>query len=188
MTDQLENIISRCKDHDRFAQKQLYEFTYSKLGTNIALLTSDDFERNWVFNLGMLKIFFSLEKYRTGTNYLAWARVILKMTAIDYNRKNKSHFKVIFNVDVNDIKEQETDLENALNKLDTEELIKTIQKLPPNERLIFTLYEIDGYTHNEIEKEIKINRNTSKWLLAKAKKSLREMVTLSNKSKTVYTW
>jgi len=38
------------------------------------------------------------------------------------------------------------------------------------------MYEIEGYKHAEIEKETKINQNTSKWLLAKAKKSLQFMI------------
>ena len=41
------------------------------------------------------------------------------------------------------------------------------------------MYEIDGYSHIEISEMIGINKNTSKWLLAKSKKSLRQKLNAS---------
>jgi RNA polymerase sigma-70 factor (ECF subfamily) len=79
-------------------------------------------------------------------------------------------------VDIQQYENQATDFETGLNNLETEDIITLIQKLPDNERLIFTMYEIEGYKHSEIEKETKINRNTSKWLFVKAKKSLQFMI------------
>ena len=68
------------------------------------------------------------------------------------------------------------DINNVLSQLETEAIIGLVQSLPDKERLVFSLYEIDGYSHVDIEKECNINQNTSKWLLAKAKKELRKKV------------
>lgn len=170
----LKIIIEKCINSDRVGQYLLYDFTYKNLITAIALYTKDKTERDWVFNLGMLKVFSSLKNYQLGTNYLGWARTILVRSAIDHIRKNKSYNDQLAPVEVDDRTVNLSELNDALNTLENESLIKLIQSIPENERLIFTMYEIDGYTHTEIEKMTSINKNTSKWLLGKARKSLQK--------------
>ena len=63
-----------------------------------------------------------------------------------------------------------------MNNLDAEVIIQVLQKLQEKERIVFSMYELDGYTHKEIQELTGINSNTSKWLLSKAKKSLKELV------------
>jgi len=161
---------------DRASQQQLYDYCYSTLSTAVALYTKDNTEKDWIFNIGMLKVYNSLDKYQPQTNFLGWARTILTRTAIDVYRKQKKHYDHLAPLQVEDAKTQLTDINASLNKLETEDIIKLIQKLPNDERVIFTLFEIEGYSHSEIEKETGVKKNTSKWLLSKAKKSLKEMI------------
>ncbi len=176
MKNQLKNIIYKSKCKNKIAQKQLYEYTYIELGTSVALYTKDSSERDWVFNIGMLKIFNSLENFKDNTNYLGWAKTILTRNAIDYLRKKTKYKNSMVPIDFSHYNTHISDYETGLNSLETEDIINLIQKLPDNERLIFTMHEIEGYKHTEIEKETRINRNTSKWLLSKAKLTLRSMI------------
>jgi len=174
MNIDIDYIIKQCLIPERKGEQQLYEFTYSNLATAVALYTKDRSERDWVFNLGMLKVYNSLPNYKTGTNYLGWARTILVRSAIDHIRKNKSYQDHLAPVEVEDDHVAATAINDALNNLQNEDLIKIIQSLPENERMIFTMYEIEGYTHVDIEKITGVKKNTSKWLLSKARKTLRE--------------
>ncbi|MBI4647303.1 MAG: sigma-70 region 4 domain-containing protein, partial [Bacteroidia bacterium] len=54
-----------------------------------------------------------------------------------------------------------------------------VQSLPEGYRMVFNLYVIEGYKHNEIAEMLKISENTSKSQLAKARKSLQ--ITLKEK-------
>ena len=170
----LNIILQKCLNSDRVAQHKLYDFTYSNLITAVALYTKDKTEQDWVFNLGMLKVFSSLDKYQLGTNYLGWARTILVRSAIDHIRHNKRYKDMLAPVEIDEREVNVSALNDALNTLENESLIRLIQSIPENERLIFTMYEIDGYSHAEIEKITTINKNTSKWLLSKARKSLQQ--------------
>jgi len=172
----LSHIILKCINQDRLAQQQLYEYCYSRLSTAVALYTKDETEKDWIFNIGMLKIFKSLEKYQINSNFLGWARTILTRTAIDIYRKQKKHTEWLVPIQNEENNNQLTEVNSALNALETDEIIKLIQGLSHDERMIFTMYEIEGYSHVDIEKETGVNKNTSKWLLAKAKKSLRETI------------
>jgi len=49
-----------------------------------------------------------------------------------------------------------------------------IMKLPELYRIIFTLYEIEGYTHREIANQLKIGVPTSRSYLSRAKSKLQD--------------
>jgi RNA polymerase sigma-70 factor (ECF subfamily) len=163
------NIISSCITGDRSSQKQLYEYVYRKFAGIIALYVKDDSERDWVFNLGMLKVFNALESYKMGTNFDGFARVILVRSAIDHIRSNEKNKKILELMDFSSTEVNISEFNEVINQIEDESLVRMIQKLQNNERLVFTLFEIEGLSHKEIEEKTSINQNTSKWLLSKAR-------------------
>ena len=60
----------------------------------------------------------------------------------------------------------------AEENLAAEELIEVIQCLPDHLRVVFSLYVIEGYKHEEITHLLGITLSTSKWRLAKARETL----------------
>ncbi len=173
----IEDIIDKCRGgENRVAQRELYEYTYRKLLVCTLRYAKEREEGQWIFNLAMFKIYDSLDGYAKGTNYLAWARNILVRTSIDYLRKNAKNRSMMVPVEIQDDITLSREVNLALDSLETEQIITVIQALPERERLIFSMYEIDGYSHVEIEKHSGIKKNTSKWLLACAKKSLRKSI------------
>ena len=174
MKNQLHHIIAQVKSNVRSAQEELYHYTYQNLLNCVLIYSKDKSDANWLFNVGMLNIYKSLDRYAVKTDYLAWASVILRRTAIDHYRKNKKHQENLAPVDIDDYTNQHQDLNAILEQIDTEIIMTAIQALPEKQRLIFSMYEIDGFSHVDIEKEVGIKKNTSKWLLSKAKASLKE--------------
>ena len=63
-----------------------------------------------------------------------------------------------------------------LGQFDAEFLLKLIEKLPPEQRPIFNLYEIEGYSHEEIAQIMGINVNSCRVYLSRAKKKLRKAI------------
>jgi len=165
-------------ERDRTAQETLYQYTYTEIGAVVSTYAKDRSEHDWIFNLGMLRVFTSLGKFKPGTNFLGWARTIIVRACIDHLRSNKSYLSKLSPIDTQ-YNLSSKDFESMMNSIDTEEIIALIQKLPVNQKLIFNLYEMEGYSHKEIHELTDININTSKWLLSKAKKTLREMITNS---------
>ena len=178
--ENLNNIISSCLNKERNAQKALYDYTYQSLAGVITLYVKDVSQRDWIFNIGMLKIFSTLNKYSQGTNYLGWARTILVRTAIDqYRSSNKDKVTL---VPLDTIKESTVGpIDSALNKINTDDIVHLLQGLKDDQKMVFTLFEIEGYKHREIAAKIGINVNTSKWLLSKARLWLIENIKKSPK-------
>ena len=55
----------------------------------------------------------------------------------------------------------------------TKDILRIIQELPEGYRIVFNMYAIEGYTHQEIAEELKISVGTSKSQLARARQTLR---------------
>ena len=55
-----------------------------------------------------------------------------------------------------------------------EDLIKLIQGLAPGFRMVFNLFAIEGYSHQEIAQQLGISEGTSKSQLARARIILQE--------------
>jgi RNA polymerase sigma-70 factor (ECF subfamily) len=57
--------------------------------------------------------------------------------------------------------------------MDRDNLMNLLNGLPEAQRLVFNLYEIEGYAHDEIGEMLNMNTNTSRSYLARAKQRLR---------------
>lgn len=59
---------------------------------------------------------------------------------------------------------------------DPEDLILLIARLPIEQRIIFNMYQIDGYSHREIASMLKITERKSSVILEEAKKSFANLL------------
>jgi RNA polymerase sigma factor (sigma-70 family) len=65
---------------------------------------------------------------------------------------------------------------NILSDLGAEDLLKLISQLPDGYRVIFNLYAIEGYSHDEIAGMLKIKTATSRSQLSKARAILKDKI------------
>jgi len=153
------------------AQKQFYDYIYANLFHIPNRYKKTKHLAEEIFNDAMLKIFSSLNKNVEIENVLAWSSKIIFNTTIDSLRKEiKLNERFTF---PDELPVTESSLGNALDHLATEELFKCIQTLAQNQLAVFSLFEIDGYSHKEISELLNISVNNSKYLLHAAKKELR---------------
>jgi RNA polymerase sigma factor (sigma-70 family) len=60
-------------------------------------------------------------------------------------------------------------------ELSVNDILALYNQLPENYKITFNLYEIEGYSHEEIGQMMGVNTSTSRSNLARAKKMLREL-------------
>jgi RNA polymerase sigma-70 factor (ECF subfamily) len=65
---------------------------------------------------------------------------------------------------------------DAIVEMSVDDIHKMIEKLDDEERVVFNLFEIDGYSHQEIAQELKVSERTSKRYLASARMNLKKML------------
>lgn len=66
---------------------------------------------------------------------------------------------------------------------EAEMLDQAIRSLPESSRAVFVLFEVEGYSHEEISKLLKVSQGTSKSQLNYAKKLLKNKLTKKYSSK-----
>ena len=68
----------------------------------------------------------------------------------------------------------------VLEKIEADELLALIRKLPPVTGAVFNLFAIEGFTHKEIAAMMRISEGTSKWHLSEARRKLQSMIQSEN--------
>ncbi len=167
-----ELLINGCINEDPKAQELLYKHFYGYAMSVCLAYSSGRFEATEILNEGFLKVFSKIHTYRKGNSFQAWLRRTMVNTAIDYFRMNKKHRQ---NVEINEAITEETNI-NVIDELTAREILDLLQQLPETYRLTFNLYEIEGYSHEEISKMLEIPEGTSRSNLTRAKQKLRLLI------------
>jgi RNA polymerase sigma factor (sigma-70 family) len=166
----VEGIIEGCIKKDRSSQHLLYKQYYSYGMAICRRYAINDFEAADVLNDGFMKVFTHMEKYDASKPFKVWLARIITNTAIDYYRANLK-----FSVH-EDLSEHEHIGQHAsvYGDIAYKELLVMVQELSPSYRLVFNLFAIDGYSHDEIATMLEISVGTSKSNLFKARQKLQE--------------
>ncbi len=175
IVDKKEKIlIENCRKGKRNCEKHLYEHFFG-YAMSIALRYSQNYEEAIeILNDSFIKVFNKIKDYND-LSFKGWLRRIVINTASDHYRKNKKH---LYHSDI-DSNEALTiiDTETIDDHLSYEELLETVQQLPPSYRNTFCMYVIDGYKHEEIAEMLNVSVGTSKSNLHRARAFLRDLIT-----------
>lgn len=169
-SDPEQVMIEGCKKAERSAQRQLYEKYSSKMYGVCLRYVRADVEAEDVLMKGFMKVFTNIDKYTGAGSLEGWIRKIIVNEALEYLRRNK---KLFLHTEV-EAADYEPDIHLLDHSLETEDLLKMIQKLAPGYQAVFNLYAIEGYSHKEIAQMLEISENTSKSQLSRARQLLQQ--------------
>lgn len=179
--DDLQLLVEKCKNHDRKAQFDLYKYWYSDLMRMATRYKKNREDAAAIVNTAFFKVFSNIEKYQSTVPFEAWIRQIMKNSIIDEYRKEKRNPE--FSGDLSgengeeiEFSDQGVDYNLFEKEMSAEEAEKILYRLGENERVVFNMFEMDGYSHKEIADAMGISERTSKRYLASAKINLVEMM------------
>lgn len=175
-----EELLTRCKQNDRAAQKILYERFYGKMMAIIRRYIKDPEEAMGVLNTSFLKVFHNIDSYKGSGSLGAWISKIMMHSALDYLRSNKKYNDQIVLDEKFESKYDKNYETGDYENIDAERLYELIDKLPLTTKTVFNMFAIDGFSHKEISKELNISVGTSKWHVAEARQRLKAMLVLLN--------
>lgn len=174
-----QQLIEEAKKGKPKALEMLYKHFYG-YAMSIALRYSNSREEACeIVNDSFMKAFDRLDQYSDSSSFKAWFRRIVINTAIDSYRKNLKHYAAM---DIEKASAESYD-PNIIDELSREDILLALRELPEVMRVIFNMYEIEGYSHNEIGEELQIPASTSRTYLARAKQRLRNKIIELNKIK-----
>ena len=163
-------IIKLAVENNRQAQQQIYSRFSPKMLSVCRQYIKDIQLAEDVMITAFMKVFTNLNKFEHKGSFEGWIRRIMVNECISYLRVQK---KVKF-------VEDEIYIEESFNATDSQFSIDQIQflidNLPDGYKMVFNLYAIEGYKHNEIAKMLGINEGTSKSQLSHARKMLQMQI------------
>lgn len=125
---------------------------------------------------GFFKVFSNLASFRNEGSFEGWVRKIMVRESISFLRTQK-------NIEFRDEAIEGSCLvgfDSVEAEFDAEHIQQLIDALPEGYRIVFVMYAIEGYKHQEIAKMLNITIGTSKSQLFKARKMLQEKIELQN--------
>jgi RNA polymerase sigma factor (sigma-70 family) len=165
-------LIGQCKRGSLKHQEMLYKHYYGfTMGVAMRYCFSRD-DAMEVANDGFIKVFNTMAQYDVAKPFKAWLRTIIVNTAIDRRRKELKH-------------QANMELDNAIplsagtyiiESINAQDILKLMDNLPAIQRTVFNMYEIDGYSHDEIAEMIAIPASSSRVYLTRAKEKLRKLI------------
>lgn len=167
------DLVRKCKAGDLKYQEMLYKQFYAyAMGIGMRYLSNRD-DAMEVVNDSFIKVFKGIEFFNESQPFKAWLRRIVVNTSIDCRRKNLKHA-------------DQLELDNAvfignpaeiISQLSVKDILKMLDDLPEIHRMVFNLYELDGYNHDEIAAMLNIPVSSSRVYLSRAKEKLRRFLT-----------
>jgi RNA polymerase sigma factor (sigma-70 family) len=171
-----EELIQNCKKGDIIFQEKLYKQFYGYamgIGLRYIFNREDALE---VVNDSFIKVFNNIRSFKQDQAFKPWLRRIIVNTAIDRRRKD---LKYLQNVDLDQAENTDTQA-HIVERLTAQDILKLLDQLPEIQRIVFNLYEIDGYSHEEIGRSLNIPASSSRTYLSRAKEKLKKALMLQD--------
>ena len=166
----LEDIIKGCIKGNAKAQEQLYLAYKGVLYTLCLKYCRNDEEAEDNLHNAFIEIFTNIGKYKNAGSFEGWMKRITINKAID------SFKKATQMVPIKDNLPEDTDVTEEEMNLPANFIMNLVQQLPDQYRIVFSMYELDGYSHKEIAEALGITESTSKSNLHRAKATLKEKI------------
>lgn len=173
----LAQLIKSCIKKNRGAQEELYNTYKKKLYPVCLKYCRSHAEAEDHMHDVFITIFESIKKYNGKGSFEGWMKRIAINKAIDNYKKNKT-FELQYQKEISlseDVSIVEEELPVSFNTI-----MSIIQELPQQYRIVFNLYELDGYPHKQIARMLAISESTSKSNLHRAKVILKEKIIAYN--------
>ena len=164
-------LIQMASKNNREAQHLLYELHAPKMLSICRYYIKDVHQAEEVMLNGFFKVFKHLKSFKNEGSFEGWVRRIMVREAISFLRRKKN---IEF---VAEDEYLEKDYSNNIKtNIEVAEIQQVIDSLPEGYKMVFVMYAIEGYKHNEIAELLNISEGTSKSQLFKARQILQQRI------------
>ena len=169
-----DELIRGCLQENASCQKEVFNrFAGRMLGVcNRYARNSADAED--ILQDAFIKVFDKIFQFKSEGSFEGWIRKIVVNTALK-KYSLRRYEKEVVGYEIKD--RDESSMEpSAYGHLSEKDLLNLINTLPDGYRLVFNLYVVEGYQHDEIAEMLNIQSGTSRSQLVKARNMLQKQI------------
>ena len=178
---QQQNWISLAQQGDQAAFHQLYLLHHKRVyGLCWRMLADKDCAED-VCQEVFVQLWQKIANFRGESKFSTWLHSVATNTVLSHVRKNKNWLQRVFSIEDQTVEESSiNESENQQSDDDVSMLDRHIKRLPERARIVFVLFAVEGYRHEEIAKMMKMAVGSSKSQYHRARNLLK--ASLSNES------
>ncbi|GLX78064.1 RNA polymerase subunit sigma-24 [Thalassotalea insulae] len=168
--DQAE-LVTRAQRGDQQAFHQLYLNNYRRVYALCWRMLADKDSAEDVCQEVFVQLWQKIGNFRGESKFTTWLHSVATHIVLGHLRKQKNWLQRIFSIEEHQVEIASVELtdEKASSELDAK-----IQQLPERARLVFVLFAVEGYRHEEIAKLLNMAVGSSKSQYHRAKQLLKE--------------
>ena len=170
-------LLQACVRRDQRAQRMLYEMYSPRMLTVCVRYVGDKERAKDIMHDGFITVFEKIGSYNASGSFEGWLRRIFVNTSLMYLRKGDA---LKYSEELSAVDKEIVEDGAGINNVTSTELLKLIASMPAGFRAVFNMYAIEGYSHQEIAKELNISEGSSRSQLSRARAWLQERLKGNN--------
>ena len=177
-----ESLVSRIRNHDQQAMRQLYEMHVGRLASVCYRYVPDENDAKDVMQNSFVKIFTALPtfEYRDELSFRAWMTRIVMNEALRFLKLQKRlPMEALSDESTLAVTDEEPDVE----RITADQLHQLVSDLPDGYRTVINLFVFEGCSHKQIAELLGIKEVTSASQLFHAKQLLAKRIKELTKQK-----
>ncbi len=168
----INELLVKVRQFDARAQRELYDLIVLQMYNTALRILKNREDAQDCLQVGFTHLFGKVYQYDSEKGaFISWATRIFINESLRILRQKKIRFD-----ELNDNLYLEAHSMTPIGKLNMEDILTTMNTLPDQMRIIFNLYEIEGYSHKEIGEMLDIAESSSRTYLMRAKKKMRSLI------------
>lgn len=169
----MKKLIKDCRELERQAQRKMVDHLSPFLYNICRRYSQNTEDAKDLLQESLVQIFNNMDKCnaKEKNTFFAWSRRVTINMALAKKRKRV--------LEVESIGEENNLFSitpGVQSKLNVQDILSLLKVLPQNQRLVFNLAVVDGYSHAEIAKILEIKESSSRTFLTRARKSLQQLI------------
>lgn len=172
-------LIKACIQEDAAAQKALFVHYSNRMYGVCLRYARNQADAEDILQEAFIKVFGKLGQFKFEGSFEGWIRKIVVNTALKKYTLQR-YEKELTGYEWKEKDEGSSD-PAAYGNITQKELLELINQLPDGYRMVFNLYVIEGYQHEEIAELLGIQPGTSRSQLVKARAMLQKQLMASQK-------
>lgn len=171
-----DRLIDKCRRGDQAAMYRLYsQYVTSAFNTCLRLVGQKQ-EAEEIVQDAFTAAFANMGRLRDEDAFGGWLRRIVINKSLNHIRRRPG-FVTGWSEPPDNLPMETT--EDDWSSITPDQVAQAIKSLPEKARIVFSLYQIEGYRHRDIAGQMQISESTSKSQYTRAVMLLRERLTAS---------
>lgn len=171
LSDDEAELIQQVKQGNRHAYQKLYQQYCGRVYAICYRLLGEPSSAEDATQEVFIQVWKKISTYKEQSKFSTWLHTVATNFAVSHYRKRNSWFSRFKAADVTSVAEQGT-----TDHIPEHGLESKIQRLPEQARMVFVLFAVEGYRHEEIASKLGIAVGSSKSQFHRARGLLKEWI------------